>query len=196
MKYFVYSIHKVKKIGCTREDQWDLRLASHLRRYKNSFLPEDMAVMKIFDNMEEAGQYELDMQIKYGYEVDTHAYTHVINNMIPKSKTKEAIQKQAKSLSKTAKERGDWNKRLITPEAIKKAVASRDSKAIGQHLMKTSPLKKPLKAWKDGMFVGKFEGVGDASRKLSIQGVIISNVANPNQRVQSWKGWEFKYINN
>lgn len=193
-KFIVYSIHKVRKIGCTREDQWNFRLASHLRKYKN-ILPEDMVVMKIFDDEYEADQYEYDMQTKYKYNHDKNRYTHILYNMVPKSLEPKNLKKRVESYKQTLKERPElWVSKLHSSEARKKAVANRDMKAVGKKLMKTHPLRKPLKAWKDGEYVGKFEGVGDASRKLKIKGVNISNVANPNQKLQSWKGWTFKYI--
>ena len=187
--YIIYEI-KGKKIGCTREDQWEIRQKAQRKVGK-------MTILETHTDIDIASKREIELQNKRGYTTkEKWDYKHSVNNAKTVCRTPEAIKKRVsntdyKRLGKlcSIRQKGKpLHPNARTPEATAKRVAKLKAKGF----VPKPFLRKKIKMFKDGIFIREYTGLWTCAKDMNWTNIYgISSSLRGTGR--GYKGYTFKY---
>jgi hypothetical protein len=183
--FYVYHI-KGKKWGCCNN-----RLENRLRDQGYSIKDVDRVI--IVGNLQKASQMERDLQVEYGYPLDTNTYEQLFKKVLTpyvKQKAKNTLIKKYGSIS------GPLN----TPEVKAKIIAKQGNMTAHMNTpeIRAKKSKQVIQLTLEGIIVKEWPSQSFASRELKIPQADISFCCNGKFKQAGGYVWKFKssYFNN
>jgi len=174
-----FNANKENGYGACFEDRFEKRIKAQ------KLLLEQTKVIRRGLSVEEAGILERELQIKNGYPIDPKPFSHMVFNGQVRSKTPKALKK--------LKER-------VNEEGVQKQRVQNTNYDLRNSSINAPSIKAFKCKYKQGLgifeykkYIGTFESVNKAAKKLNLDPAAIYGVLYPHFPAKSSKGYTFEY---